>query len=182
MGVKETYNSIAASWAQLKTKPLDFVINFLKHKKGKILFAGCGSARNSKYASDKGFRVIGFDFSLEMVKQARELDPRGEYFVADVRAIPIKNKAFNNAVCASTLHHLTPVNVVKALKELKRVANKSLISVWNHPTLKGEHLIKWGEHERYYFLYGHDEFLNLLKQVFKEFKEVKARDNFIFIT
>jgi|GEM_PF-1994346 len=178
--LKKVYDSIAGSWSKLKTKPMDFVVNFLTGKEGLLCVAGCGSARNSKYASEQDFKVIGFDFSIEMIKIAKQRDPDGFYLVGNVKAMPFKDNIFDHSVCPSVLHHLKPDEVVKALKELKRVTKKeSLISFWNHPKLKGEHFIKWGDYKRYYYLYNHEQVINLVKQVFNNFKEIPARDNFV---
>ena len=48
---------------------------FLKYVKpdGKILDAGCGSGRDSAFFLDKGFSVVSFDASDEMVRLSSEL-------------------------------------------------------------------------------------------------------------
>lgn len=53
----------------------DLYNRFLPHipKGGKILDAGCGGGRDSKYFLSKGYEVVAFDGSAEMVKLASEL-------------------------------------------------------------------------------------------------------------
>lgn len=48
---------------------------FLQHlpEKGRILDAGCGSGRDSKFFLSKGYEVVSFDGSQEMVKMASDL-------------------------------------------------------------------------------------------------------------
>ncbi len=53
----------------------DLYQKFLKHvpKQGRILDAGCGVGRDSKFFLSKGYEVVAFDGSLEMVKMASNL-------------------------------------------------------------------------------------------------------------
>lgn len=53
----------------------DLYQKFLKHvpKQGRILDAGCGSGRDSKFFLVSGYEVTAFDGSLEMVKMASKL-------------------------------------------------------------------------------------------------------------
>lgn len=48
---------------------------FLKHlpKQARILDAGCGSGRDSKFFLERGYETVAFDGSLEMVKVASDL-------------------------------------------------------------------------------------------------------------
>ncbi len=48
---------------------------YLKHLPpgGKILDAGCGSGRDSLYFLEKGYQVVAFDASVEMVKRSSQL-------------------------------------------------------------------------------------------------------------
>jgi SAM-dependent methyltransferase len=53
----------------------DLYQKFLKHvpKQGRILDAGCGVGRDSKFFQAKGYEVLPFDGSLEMVKLTSNL-------------------------------------------------------------------------------------------------------------
>ncbi|MCI0382409.1 MAG: class I SAM-dependent methyltransferase [Chlamydiae bacterium] len=53
----------------------DLYQKFLKHvpKQGRILDAGCGVGRDSKFFLSKGYEVLPFDGSLEMVKLTSNL-------------------------------------------------------------------------------------------------------------
>lgn len=48
---------------------------FLKHlpRKGRILDAGCGVGRDARFFLSKGYDVVAFDASVEMVKMASDL-------------------------------------------------------------------------------------------------------------
>jgi SAM-dependent methyltransferase len=53
----------------------DLYEKFLKHlpESGRILDAGCGVGRDSKFFLSKGYEVVAFDGSLEMVKMTSKL-------------------------------------------------------------------------------------------------------------
>ena len=53
----------------------DLYQKFLKHvpEEGRILDAGCGVGRDSRFFLNKGYEVVAFDGSLEMVKMASNL-------------------------------------------------------------------------------------------------------------
>src|SRR6266487_1129699 len=90
MDLKSTYNKIAQDWIrdhQHDTwwiKGTDIYLSFLKPG-SKILDVGCGSGWKSKYIINKGFNVVGFDFSEEMIKLAKEQVPSGEFLIKDMR-------------------------------------------------------------------------------------------------
>lgn len=70
---------------------------------GRILDAGCGIGRDSRYFIEHGYRVISFDASKEMVRICRE------YPHAYCLHLSFKNLAFQEGfdgawVCASLLH------------------------------------------------------------------------------
>src|SRR5574341_1320733 len=51
-----------------------------KHVGGnKALDFGCGTGRSTRFLRKLGFDVVGVDISKQMLKNARELDPRGNY-------------------------------------------------------------------------------------------------------
>jgi len=78
---------------------------FEKHltSKPRILDAGCGSGRDSKYFLSQGYNVAAMDASEEMVKRARKLTG------LDVKQQLFQDIEFNNELdaiwsCASLLH------------------------------------------------------------------------------
>ncbi len=179
----EVYDKIAHSWHKFRNKPLDFVVDYLKQRSGTLLVAGMGSGRHANYAKSLGFDVYGFDSSKEMVKLAG----RGNYVVADVRKIPFDDKSFDYGLCVAVLHHLKPEELYIALKELARVIKKDiLISVWRYEQKRfegkpQEQYIKWGKHNRYYYLYKIDEFKSKVSRFFKVEKDLSDKSNIVLI-
>lgn len=53
-----------------------------KHVRGtKAVDFGCGAGRSTRFLARLGFTPIGVDISADMVKKAREIDPRDDYRV-----------------------------------------------------------------------------------------------------
>ncbi len=53
------------------------------HVRGtRALDFGCGTGRSTRFLRDLGLEVVGVDISREMLGQARERDPRGDYRLA----------------------------------------------------------------------------------------------------
>jgi len=71
--------------------------------RGKILDAGCGSGRDTLYFKKKGYSVVAFDYSEEIIKLATE------YIGEPVLQMSFDDVSFNNEfdgiwACASILH------------------------------------------------------------------------------
>jgi len=51
-----------------------------EHVKGrKAIDFGCGTGRSTRFLQKLGFNAIGVDVAEEMIRKARELDPKGDY-------------------------------------------------------------------------------------------------------
>jgi SAM-dependent methyltransferase len=51
-----------------------------KHVKGrKAIDFGCGTGRSTRFLQKIGFNTIGVDIAEEMIKKARQIDPKGDY-------------------------------------------------------------------------------------------------------
>ncbi|HEY5006328.1 MAG TPA: class I SAM-dependent methyltransferase, partial [Ktedonobacteraceae bacterium] len=50
-----------------------------------VLDAGCGGGRDCRACAERGFRVIGIDLSVEMLKIARSMAPGCEFQQTDLR-------------------------------------------------------------------------------------------------
>ena len=70
---------------------------------GKILDAGCGSGRDTKFFLEKGFNVIAFDNSPNMVCHAAELTGQ-EVLLMSFEDIEFKDNFDGIWACASVLH------------------------------------------------------------------------------
>jgi ubiquinone/menaquinone biosynthesis C-methylase UbiE/uncharacterized protein YbaR (Trm112 family) len=92
-----------------------------------VLDLGCGTGRQCIPFAKAGLRTIGVDIAEEMVKLGQgKLDKLGlsekvDLIVGDAENPPVKNEAFDAAICYGVLHHLpdkvgTIANAAKKLK------------------------------------------------------------------
>ena len=100
-------------------------------KEGRILDIGCGSGRDIKAFLDRGFDVVGFDASDEMVKKARQLT-NGVVLKAKFADVAWEDEFDGLWASAS---HSTPVNnIPHVLQKLWKALRKSspfyILQIW----------------------------------------------------
>jgi SAM-dependent methyltransferase len=123
------------------SKPDQDVINlvsFLKENKVKtILDLGCGAGRNSKYLSEKGFRVMGIDISEVAIRKAKKDGGEAKYFLADMRRLPFPNDSFETIISIQTIFHGRLSDIRKTIKEIFRVSKNGGIIFLTLQPIKG---------------------------------------------
>ena len=86
---------------------------------------GCGTGDFSRLLSGEGARVLAFDFSAEVLGQARRRLPiqsHIDWCCASAAAIPVRTAAAGAVTCVTVLQHLTcDGDVRSAATELRRV-------------------------------------------------------------
>ena len=190
--VKETFETIADSWFNVRNKPFDFVRDFSKKIKNKrVLEVGCGCGAELALFAKENF-VVGLDIAKKMIKYAKKYFEKngfkGHFVVGNILELRFKQKSFDVCLCIATLHHSE--NRIKALNELKKVAKENiLLSVWKKQKkflkklLKsfffslikkceyGDVLVPWNYKGkviyRFYHLFSRKEFEKELKKVFE---------------
>lgn len=143
--LQQTYNEIAAEFDITRYKPWPQTVDFINElpRNGMILDLGCGNGRNIKYLAsvDDGFKILGLDFSVRMLRIAKEnirqlgFDENVELILSDVIQMPLKSSILNGAIYVAALHHL-PTEQMRfdSLLELQRCLKsgcKAFISVWD---------------------------------------------------
>lgn len=176
MNQRDVWESLAKPWNVFRKRRWKEVADFLEPRKGIILDIGCGSGRNFI----PGRTYVGIDFSVEMLRHAREgarkRRIKAMLIRADATALPLKPRLFDTALFIAVLHVIERgKNRKKALRELRRVLKKggaALITVWNRdqPKFNGkkEAYVPWTDEEntyqRYYYLYGMRELNGALRE------------------
>lgn len=73
----------------------------------KALDFGCGAGRSTRFLQKLGFNTIGVDISEEMLKKAREIDPKGDYrLIPDGDFSQFKDKTFDLVLSAFTFDNI----------------------------------------------------------------------------
>ena len=150
-----------------------------------------------KKAGNQG-KVIGVDFSEEMIKlakkRAKQKGIKAEFAVAEITKLPHKNNFFNAAIAIASFHCLNKKQHKKAAKELYHILKpgaKVQIAVWNKdsPRFKNapkEKYVSWRDKgKRYYYLFTEKEIYNLFEKagfkIIKKYNEGKKAVNIIFV-
>ena len=101
------------------------VLGLLDGIEGRLLDAGCGPnpAISIALAREKKRTVVGMDIGVGIVRLARAIAEReGVPFlpiVADLEALPFRDRAFDGGVCDDTIEHLP--DDIRGVAELARV-------------------------------------------------------------
>ncbi|MGQ9720675.1 MAG: class I SAM-dependent methyltransferase [Candidatus Jordarchaeum sp.] len=91
-------------------------------KKGELtLDAGCGTGLLLEKFSSKQ-RVIGIDFSMEMIRIAKNRIRNSNLIQADLNSLPFKDKTFSKVFGVTVLQNLKRPQ--KAVKEIARIIQK----------------------------------------------------------
>ena len=71
-----------------------------------VLELGCGTGKNTQVLID-GRRVIGLDFSAQMLSRCKQVAPTAELHQADInRSWPVKDQSVDAVVCNLVLEHI----------------------------------------------------------------------------
>jgi SAM-dependent methyltransferase/diadenosine tetraphosphate (Ap4A) HIT family hydrolase len=122
---RESYNKVAAEYADKHSNPSNiirlmepFIREIPYH--GTILDAGCGPGRDASVFIEKGFNVVGLDFSQEMVRLAKSVH-KLEVNLGDVRDLDFGNCTFDAVWANASLHHLDKDDLYLSISEFERV-------------------------------------------------------------
>lgn len=126
---------------------------------GKILDAGCGSGRDSKYFISKGYHVTSFDGSEEMVKLSSKLLNK-KALLMDFNNLKLEEKYDGIWACASLLH-INKENLPKIIKDISEYLNKNAVFYMS---------FKYGNKEytkdnRYFNCYDEENFKDLINNI-----------------
>ncbi len=86
---------------------------------GKIIDIGCGSGRDAKNFSEKGYVVTGIDFSSKMIQIAQEKAPKANFHVMDMRSLNF-DSIFDGAWANASLLHLSKNEFSNVLKSISK--------------------------------------------------------------
>lgn len=99
-----------------------------------LLDFGCGPGDNALRFSRAGFNVTGFDICESNIKSCRELfyqnKTSGTFVVSVAEDLPFPDESFEVVAGIDILHH---VDIVKSIKEVRRVLKKDALAVFREP-------------------------------------------------
>jgi SAM-dependent methyltransferase len=119
-----TYDTIAAefarqTWDVRLERALDSFARYLVPC-ALTLDLGCGPGRDVELLRARGYRAIGADLSLGMLREARAR-VGGDLMCGDMYALPFASGAFGGVWLCAALLHLPRVDAPRALGEVRRI-------------------------------------------------------------
>lgn len=102
-----------------------------------ILDVGCGTGRFFQLYIKFSEKIVALDISASMLKHARNeawhLGIDVDSICASATHLPFMDKAVDCAVTAEVLMHVSPANIGKAVGELARISNNSIVLEFHIP-------------------------------------------------
>jgi SAM-dependent methyltransferase len=155
---KETYDKIAPKYASdhhnmsFWSVPMDIFSGYLVGA-STVLDAGCGHGRDIKSLAEKGFRVIGIDYSEAMLEQARKLLPSGDFRQMDLRHLEFPDASFDAVWAAASIHHIKAEDVASVIQDFRRILRPNGIFFVGVREGKGTEMVEYVEGARRFFNY-----------------------------
>lgn len=128
------YSKYAADYAKLGMtgtyylgfRDIPFVLEEYAKDKNKILDYGCGTGRSLRFIRDLGYTdIVGVDISTDMIKEANQIDPMGDYRLIKSAKIPFEDNTFDIVFMSYVFLEVGDFDeIVKILSEIKRVLKK----------------------------------------------------------
>ena len=127
MSIEKSYNIWASQYDtnENRTRDLDkksTIETLSKYKFENVLELGCGTGKNTKWLLERAKRIIGLDFSQEMLNKAKEKisDERVVFKRADLtEKWEIQNNFADLITCSLTLEHIKNLNHIFNQANLK---------------------------------------------------------------
>jgi ubiquinone/menaquinone biosynthesis C-methylase UbiE len=170
---KKTHKSYEATAQEFADKvaglaPHDFINKFayLLPKNAYILDLGCGSGRDAHLLTEKGMRVLGVDFSANMIEIAQKKAPLASFQIMDIEKISFSSEEFDGVWAASSLHHIHKQKMPKMIKKIHYILKEGgyfYISIKKGNGEIIEEDKRYGAYEKYWSLHEEKELRKILE-------------------
>lgn len=154
---RTVYDTVAENYAELvRTTGSEAVLDLAMLEdfagrvpgRARVLDAGCGPGRLTRYLSDRGVDAFGTDLSPAMVRVARRLHPDLDFAVGSIDALDVESHSLSGVLAWYSIIHTPPAHLPIVLSELMRVLEPGGWLVTGHQS-------GWGD-RRVPNAYGHD--------------------------
>lgn len=168
---KESYDKIVDDFVKMGRglRPMKEFKNFISRlKKGSlVLDLGCGPGLDSEMFSKEGFKVIGVDFSENMIESAKTRVESAEFKVMNVKKLDFEDEFFDAVWANAILLHIFKKDIPLVLNEIFRVLKKGGVLFVSVKEGDGEILkpdARYGGVEKFWSFFQEDEIKNELKK------------------
>ncbi len=122
--LRDTYNLIAEEWHKDHQRDDWWVegtdkFASLMPVEARVLDVGCGAGFKAKYLSAKGLKVLGLDFSEQMINIAKREVPEAEFVVLDMKEVLELEGEFDGIFMQASLLHIPKNEVLDVLTKIK---------------------------------------------------------------
>lgn len=167
----ESYDATAKEYAQLVAgmflkNEIEIFVSHLS-KNSLILDLGCGSGRDAKIFTEKGYRVIGIDLSKKLLEIAQRTAPKAEFRLMDILKLDFPDNYFDGIWAAGSLPHIPKKDIPAAITQIHRVLKKGRILFISLKEGEGEILKedkRYKEIEKFWSFFKQEEIENYLKK------------------
>lgn len=114
---------------------VDIVLQMLDSEHGLVLDIGCAAGAEVEPLRTRGFRMVGIDYSEEMLRFAQQRfgASEGAHFCrADAESLPFASASFDHVVCLGVFEYLSTYE--RCLEEIKRVLRPGGVVIISVPT------------------------------------------------
>ncbi|MGZ4872921.1 MAG: class I SAM-dependent methyltransferase [Candidatus Angelobacter sp.] len=119
-------------WFQAQVKIL---LAMLDSEPGLILDVGCAAGAEFEPLLARGFQIVGFDYSPEMLRLAQQRfgASHGIHLLrADAEALPFPDASFDHVVCLGVFEYLSTYD--RCMEEIHRVLRPGGVAIISLPT------------------------------------------------
>lgn len=186
--VRNDYNAVADIYAKRYGK-IDYcktyIDEFVASLSGKdVLDVGCGAGQITDYLTQKGFNVIGLDFSQELLKIAKQNFPNSKFMLVDICDYKQETQV-DGIITKDTLFHLPDEDLIHVLQKFKKLLKPSgnICIIMDIPKETGENIFveELDSKQKVYYNYLSAEKLkNMLEKtgfIVKKVQLVNENDN-----
>ncbi len=174
----------------------DNVNLFKKMGYKRILDIGSGYGKHSIYLSENDFSVTSIDINIQAIEWVREyIDRKGisniNLIQANINDLPFKNDIFDGIICSSVIHHQNLEGIKNSISEIYRVLKKDGHILIDFMSLNDDSFGLGKEGEKNTFIgsrEGEEDIphyytdIDELKELFKDFRDIKVLENEYHIT
>lgn len=114
-------------WANEQRAVADMVFS------GPVLDVPVGTGRYVEIYRSKGLDVVGVDISEDMLAESKRKYPDLDARKGSIFALPFADKTFGTVVCTRLLDWLSPIDMLRAVAELRRMANIIVVTIRHGP-------------------------------------------------
>ena len=121
----ESYNKTAEDYAARVEGlfPEEQAESFLSYLPGSslILDLGCGSGRDAKNFTERGYKVIGIDLSEKLLAIASKNAPKADFRLMDITDLDFSDNYFNGVWAAGSLLHIPKKDIPDVTEGIYRI-------------------------------------------------------------